>query len=71
MARAYNVFNAAQVDDVPAKSHEYLPESERIAHAEEFFTALPGNVICEGESAYYSPANDLSLIHICPKPKLG
>jgi antirestriction protein ArdC len=58
MARAYNVFNAAQVDDVPVKSHEDLPESERIAHAEEFFTALPGNVIYEGESAYYSPAND-------------
>ena len=58
MARAYNVFNAAQVDDAPVKSHEDLPESERIAHAEEFFTALPGNVIYEGESAYYSPAND-------------
>ena len=50
MARAYHVFNAAQVDDVPAKSHEDLPESERIAHAEEFFAALPGTVIYEGES---------------------
>ena len=47
MARAYNVFNAAQVDDVPVKSHQDLPESERIARAEEFFSALPGTVLYE------------------------
>jgi antirestriction protein ArdC len=58
MARAYNVFNAAQVNGVPAKSHESLPESERIAHAKQFFAALPGAVIYEGERAYYSPTDD-------------
>ena len=67
MARAYHVFNATQVDDVPVRSHDDLPESERIARAEEFFTALPGTVLYEGESAYYSSAND--SIHMPPFSK--
>ena len=67
MARAYHVFNAAQVDGVPTKSHEDLPESERIAHAEQFFAALPGTIIYEGERACYSPSDD--SIHMPPFSK--
>jgi antirestriction protein ArdC len=67
MARAYHVFNASQVDGVTAKSHEDLPASERIAHAEQFFAALPGTVICEGERACYSPSDD--SIHMPPFSK--
>ena len=58
MARAYWLFNAAQVDGVSLPGHEDLPESERIAQAEAFFNALPGTVIFEGEEAYYSPSKD-------------
>ena len=60
MARAYHVFNAAQVDGIPP-SHalpDGLPESERIAHAEAFFSALPGKVIFGSEQAYYSKTED-------------
>ena len=62
MARAYHVFNAAQVDGASPKLHDELPESERIAHAEAFFEALPGTVLFGGDRAYY--ALDEDVIHM-------
>jgi antirestriction protein ArdC len=58
MARAYHVFNAAQVDgyDVPAIPR--LPETERIGRAEEFFSELNADIREGGSRAYYSPVED-------------
>jgi antirestriction protein ArdC len=64
MARAYHVFNAAQVDGILINHEGALPESERIAQAEEFFRALPGTVRFGGDQAYYSPTQDI----ICMPP---
>lgn len=57
-ARAYHVFNAAQVDGYKAKLEKQLPESERIAQAEAFFQSLPATIQYGGDRAYYSPAGD-------------
>jgi antirestriction protein ArdC len=57
-ARAYRVFNAAQVDGYEAKQENLLPESERIAQAEIFFQSLPATIKSGGDRAYYSPAGD-------------
>jgi antirestriction protein ArdC len=57
-ARAYHVFNAAQVDGYQAKPAKKLPESERIAQAEAFFNAIPATIQYGGDRAYYSPAGD-------------
>lgn len=60
-ARAYAVFNAAQVDGatLPRDSAPRLPEAARIAAAERFFAALPGlDLRHGGTSAFYSPASD-------------
>lgn len=60
-ARAYAVFNAAQVDGaaLPASTAPALPEAARIADAEAFFAALPGlDLRHGGNAAFYSPATD-------------
>lgn len=60
-ARAYAVFNAAQVDGatMPADRAPRLPEAARIAAAERFFAALPGlDLRHGGASAFYAPATD-------------
>lgn len=57
-ARAYHVFNAAQVDGYQAKPEKQLPESERIAQADAFFNAIPATIQYGGDRAYYSPAGD-------------
>jgi antirestriction protein ArdC len=62
-ARAYHVFNVTQVDGYETKPEKQLSDSERIAHAEAFFSALPGTVRCGGDRAYYSPTGD--YIQIC------
>ena len=64
MARAYHVFNAAQVDGAPSRDEHSLPESERITNAEAFFQCLPGIVQFGGDSAYYSIDKDI----ICMPP---
>ena len=64
MARAYHVFNAAQVDGAPRRDEHSLPESERIANAEAFFQSLPGIVQFGGDRAYYSIDKDI----ICMPP---
>jgi antirestriction protein ArdC len=60
-ARAYAVFNAAQVDGaaLPADTAPRLPEAARIASAEAFFAALPGlDLRHGGTAAFYAPATD-------------
>ena len=60
-ARSFNVFNAAQVDGYERPTaddaHE-LPESERLAHAEEFIANLGIKTVFGGSRAYYLPSSD-------------
>ena len=58
MARAYHVFNAAQVDGYEIPAIPYLPETERIERAEQFFSGLNADIREGGSRAYYSPAED-------------
>lgn len=65
VARAYHVFNAAQVDDWgPPSPTPALPETERQAHADAFFAAVNATVVHEGERAFYRPSTD--TIHMPP-----
>ena len=62
-ARAYAVFNAAQVDGatLPADTAPRLPEAARIAAAEAFFSRLPGlglDLRHGGAAAFYAPGTD-------------
>lgn len=60
-ARAYAVFNAAQVDGaaLPRHAAPTLPEAARIVEAEAFFAALPGlDLRHGGNAAFYSPSTD-------------
>jgi antirestriction protein ArdC len=60
-ARAYAVFNAAQVDGaaLPASTAPRLSEGARIVEAEAFFAALPGlDLRHGGNAAFYSPGTD-------------
>lgn len=60
--KAYAVFNIEQIDGLPA--HYYAPAhsepnpDRRIAHAEDFFTALGADIRHGGNSAFYVPAQD-------------
>jgi antirestriction protein ArdC len=58
IARAYSVFNAAQVQDFDPPDTPVLPETARDAAAESFFTNLPLTVHHEGDQAFYRPATD-------------
>jgi antirestriction protein ArdC len=58
VARAYNVFNADQVDGYEVPALPVLSESERIAKAEAFFAAVPASVTHGGNEACYLPATD-------------
>jgi antirestriction protein ArdC len=58
-ARAYHVFNAAQVAGYREKpKNVLLSETERIWHAEAFFSSLPATIRHGGDRAYYSPAGE-------------
>jgi antirestriction protein ArdC len=57
-ARAFNVFNADQVEGYAPEPRPILPESERLAQAEAFITALGIAVRFEGSSAHYHIARD-------------
>ncbi len=57
-ARAFTVFNVAQVDGHEPEAAAVLPESERIAHAEAFLTNLSVNTVFGGSKAYYLPSTD-------------
>jgi antirestriction protein ArdC len=65
VARAYHVFNAAQIEGwTPPPLAAPLSETERQAHAEAFFEAIGATVIHEGDRAFYRPSTD--TIHMPP-----
>jgi len=64
LARAYHVFNAAQVEGYIPPSITLLSEAERNANAETFFNRLPIEVRHEGDQAYYRPSSD--SVHLPP-----
>ena len=57
-ARAFTVFNVAQVDGYQPEAVALLPETERLAHAEAFIGNLGINTVFGGPNAYYRPATD-------------
>ena len=58
MARAYSVFNAAQVDGYSIPEIPRIPEVARIAAAEVFFRSTGADIREGGNRAYYSPSTD-------------
>jgi antirestriction protein ArdC len=64
LARGYHVFNAAQVEGYLPKPSPVLPESERVGSAERFFSRLGIAVKHGGNTACYSPQED--VIHMPP-----
>lgn len=56
-ARAFRVFNAAQVDG-HAPAREVLPESARIERAERFFATQAASVWHGSDAAFYDPQDD-------------
>lgn len=59
MARAFRVFNAAQVDGYEVVSPPPLPEDQRISRAERFFAPMPAQIWSGGDTACYDPRSDL------------
>jgi antirestriction protein ArdC len=61
--KGYTVFNVEQIDGLPAHftapAETPLDPVQRIAHAEEFFSATGATVRHGGNQAYYSVASDL------------
>ncbi len=64
VARAYHVFNASQVEGFTPPEFPVLPESERIAQAEQFFGQIPITVQHDADCAYYRPSTD--SVHLPP-----
>ena len=57
-ARAFSVFNVAQVDGYERPPADTLPENERFAHAEAFIGNLGIKTMFGGSEAYYLPSSD-------------
>lgn len=57
-ARAFSVFNVAQVEGYEAPPVPTLPDAERLAHADAFIANLGIRTIFGGSEAYYRPSND-------------
>ncbi|BBB94825.1 ArdC family protein [Bradyrhizobium elkanii] len=57
-AKAFSVFNVAQVDGYERPPTNVLPESERLAHAEAFIANLGIKTVFGGSEAYYLPSSD-------------
>jgi len=57
-ARAFTVFNVAQVDGYQPEPVALLPESERVAHAEAFIGNLGITTVFGSPNAFYRPATD-------------
>lgn len=57
-ARAFAVFNVAQVDGYERPAVPILPDEERLAHAEAFIANLGVKTVFGGSQAYYLPASD-------------
>ena len=64
VARAYHVFNAAQVEGYCPPSIPILSEAERDAAADAFFNRLPINVHHDQDCAFYRPSTD--SVHLPP-----
>jgi antirestriction protein ArdC len=64
LARAYHVFNAAQVQGLALPNMRVLSEDERDERAEAFFGKLPIAVRHEGNQAFYSSIAD--AVHLPP-----
>lgn len=58
VARAYNVFNADQVDGYEAPVVPVLSEAERIARAERFFAAIPASITYTESTPCFIPSTD-------------
>jgi antirestriction protein ArdC len=58
LARAFTVFNAAQVDGFAPPTVPELPEQERIVRAEQFYAVLGIDTRFGGDAAFYDPAKD-------------
>lgn len=58
VARAFHVFNVAQVDGFEAPDAPRLPEPERSERAEAFFTAIGADMRQGGNRAFYSVGSD-------------
>lgn len=57
-ARAFSVFNVAQVDGYERLPTNVLPESDRLAHAEAFIANLGIKTVFSSSEAYYLPSSD-------------
>lgn len=57
-ARAFSVFNVAQVGGYEQPQTDVLPESDRLAHAEAFIANLGIKTVFGGSEAYYLPSSD-------------
>jgi len=57
-ARAFSVFNIAQVDGYQRPMADILSESQRLAHAEAFISNLGVRTVFEGSEACYRPSTD-------------
>jgi antirestriction protein ArdC len=60
--KGYTVFNVEQIEGLPehyyGKSKSRTDSVQRIAHAEDFFTATGVNVVHGGSRACYVPSTD-------------
>jgi antirestriction protein ArdC len=56
--KGYSVFNLAQVDGVKLPDLKAKPLNERISQADEFFSALPGQLNHGYNQAFYQPSTD-------------
>lgn len=57
-ARAFSVFNRAQVDDYEPPARPVLPETDRIHEADRFFAALQIPLVSGGYDAHYRITED-------------
>jgi antirestriction protein ArdC len=58
MLRTYFVFNVAQIDGLPERPVEVIPEPERLANVEDFITATGADIRHGGNEALYLPSRD-------------
>lgn len=58
-ARAFSVFNIAQVDGYQRPAADILSESQRLDHAEAFISSLGIKTVFGGSEAYYHPSTDM------------
>ncbi|MGE4302715.1 MAG: ArdC family protein [Novosphingobium sp.] len=57
-ARAFSVFNVAQVEGYERPPVPILPETERLSHADAFIANLGIKTVFGGSDAYYRPSTD-------------